>query len=352
MYPFDSKQAMVRNRWYIAAFSKDISHEPIERTLLGVPVALYRTEAGLPVAMYGICPHRYYPLALGHVEGDQLVCGYHGFTFDASGKCTRIPAQNTGAGFCQPTYPVEERGSVIWIWMGDRDVCDLALIPPYEDFGLDQPGWRASSHTYFRIKARHQLLIDNLMDLTHIAFIHGQIPVGGAFVQTRLEVTERERSLQLRRPSRSPWTGFHDMLYTPEARFEGGSDMSSITDFYGPELIRTSGPIITAVDGMDAVPEELGTLWILHGITPESDNSTHYFGMMVRNFRLDDAELDETMRRTTSEVRRQDVEAIEAVEARIEMAHSKQRELLAKSDAPAIKVRQCIQAMLDAEAAS
>ena len=127
--------------------------------------------------------------------------------------------------------------------------------------------------------------------------------------------------------------------------------MLSVTDFYGPELIRTSGPIITAVEEMDSVPEELGTLWILHAITPESDHATHYFGMMVRNFRLDDDALDETMRLTTSEVRRQDVVAIEAVEARIEMAHLRQRELLAKSDGPAVKVRQMIQKMLDAEIA-
>jgi len=350
MYPFGGERTMVRNRWYVAAFSNEVSRDPIERTLLGVSVALYRKQDGTPVAMYGICPHRYYPLALGHVEGDALVCGYHGFTFAADGKCIRIPAQNTGAGFCQPTYRVEERGPLIWIWMGDPACCDPALIPPYDDFGLDQPGWRHSSYTYFRIEARHQLLIDNLMDLTHIAFIHQQIPVGGAFVQTRLEIEERERSLQLRRPSQTPWTGFHEMLYGAEARFEGSSDMVSITDFYGPELIRTSGPVTHAVEGMAFVPSEIGTLWILHGITPEADRSTHYFGMMVRDFRLEDSDLDETMRAATSGVRQQDVVAIEAVEARVDQASRYQRELLAKSDVPAMRVRKKIAAMLDAEA--
>jgi phenylpropionate dioxygenase-like ring-hydroxylating dioxygenase large terminal subunit len=349
MYPFDRDRTIIRNRWYVAAFSDEVSRDPIERTLLNVPVVLYRGENDVPIAMYGICPHRYYPLARGHVEGDALVCGYHGFTFQADGKCSRIPAQNTGANFFQPTYPLHERGSLIWIWMGDRAACDPAAIPPYEDFGLDQPGWRHSSQTYFRVGGRAQLLIDNLMDLTHIAFIHQQIPVGGAFVQTKLEVEERERSLQLRRPSSSLWTGFHEMLYGPQAKFDGLSDMVSITDFYGPELIRTSGPVTQRIEGLDTVPEEIGTLWILHGITPETDRSTHYFGMMVRDFRLECAELDETMRHATSGVRAQDVEAIEAIEARVDIAAAAQRELLAKSDAPAMRVRRKIMGMLEEE---
>jgi len=120
---------MVRNRWYIAAFGDEITREPMERTILGKPVVFYRTEAGAPVAMYGICPHRYFPLAQGRLEGDAIVCGYHGFKFDFGGKCVEIPSQGTGAGFCQPSYRIEERGSLCWIWMGDPEVCDTALIP-------------------------------------------------------------------------------------------------------------------------------------------------------------------------------------------------------------------------------
>src|SRR5882724_5232515 len=257
MYPFNTRQSMVKNRWYIAAFSEEVTRQPMERTLLGLPVVLYRIEAGSPVAMYGICPHRYYPLALGHVEGDALVCGYHGFTFASDGKCIRIPAQGTGAGFRQATYRVEERGPLIWIWMGDPSRCDPELIPPYDDFGLNQPGWTECAHSHFDMKGRHQLLIDNLMDLTHLPFLHTQIPIGDAFLQKSLESEQRSKSFQLRRPSRSPWTGFHEILYTSSARFDGLSDMVSVTDFYGPELIRTSGPITSSIDGMDQVPAEI-----------------------------------------------------------------------------------------------
>ena len=110
MYPFTTPTGIVRNRWYVAAFASEISRDPIERTFLGKPVVMYRKECGEPVAMYGLCPHRYYPLAKGTLKGDAIVCGYHGFVFGAGGKCEEIPSQGTGAAFCQPTYPIVERG--------------------------------------------------------------------------------------------------------------------------------------------------------------------------------------------------------------------------------------------------
>lgn len=350
MYPFRNNQSIVRNRWYIAAFSHELTRTPIERTLLGTPVAMYRTEAGAPIAMYGLCPHRYYPLALGRLDGDALVCGYHGFTFAADGKCIRIPSQETGAGFCQPTYRIEERAPLCWIWMGDPEKCDPDLIPPHEAVGLGE-SWRHASLVRLPMKGRAQLLIDNLMDLTHLPFIHHHIPGGDVFTKTPMIAEERNRSYRLRRLVKSPWTGFFDLLFGAEHRFEGLCDMESVTDFFGPELIRTSGPIITAVEGHDTVPPALGEVYFIHGITPETETSTHYWSFTTRNHRLEDDALDKMLDKMDLEVRAQDIDAIEAVETRVERGAAAQRELLAKSDAHAIKVRHKIQAMLDAEAA-
>jgi vanillate O-demethylase monooxygenase subunit len=259
VYPFSGDVSFVRNRWYIAAFSEEIGDTPFERTILDTPIAFYRTANGQAVAMYGLCPHRYYPLALGKVDGDALVCGYHGFTFASNGKCIRIPAQGTGAGFSQPTYPLVERGRLTWIWLGDRSAADPSIIPPYEDFGLDQPGWTTCANTRFTIKGRSQLLVDNLMDLTHLPFIHN-IPGGDALLHARFESEDRPASYRLTRPSRSPWTGFHDMLFGADLAFEGMSDMHSVTDFYGPELIRTSGPITMGIDGRDTIDPGIGEI--------------------------------------------------------------------------------------------
>lgn len=349
MYPFTTDSSMVRNRWYIAAFASEISREPFERTILGLPVALYRKENGDPVAIYGLCPHRYFPLAKGKLRGDAIVCGYHGFVFEADGKCSEVPSQGTGTGFCQPTYPIIERGPICWIWMGDKDGADLALIPPYDDFGLDQPGWRYSSPNYFHLKGRSQLLVDNLMDLTHLPYVHHHIGGGDAMKNPPMVEEQRERSYRVSRTAKVPFTPFHEKVFGPDARFEGLSDFLSLTDFYGPEFIRTSLPITLSIEGYNLVPPALGALYILHGITPETEKTTHYFGFSTRNFRLDDEELDEFQYQSDCMIRQQDVDAIEEVERRLEFAAQRQRELLVKTDAPAVKVRRKIENMLNDE---
>lgn len=349
MYPFTTDTSIVRNRWYIAAFSSEIQREPMERRLLGLPVALYRRQSGEPVAMYGLCPHRYYPLAKGKVSGDALVCGYHGFVFEADGKCSEVPSQGTAAGFCQPTYPIVERGPLCWIWMGDPALCDEALIPPYADFGLEQPGWRYSSPNYFHIEGRSQLLVDNLMDLTHLPYIHHHVDGGESMKDPKIREEQRERSLRIVRSGKVPFSQFHEVIFGPDARFEGLSDFETVCDFYGPELVRTSLPITIAVGGSTDLHPDLGTLAILHGITPETENTTHYFGFATRNFRIDNEELDRIWLEADSKIRQQDVDAINTVELNLDEAVQRQRELLVRSDGPAVKVRRQIQALLDHE---
>jgi vanillate O-demethylase monooxygenase subunit len=346
MYPFKFDTGIVKNRWYIAAFSKEITREPIERTLLGKPVALYRKEDGTPVAMYGLCPHRYYPLAKGRVEGDALVCGYHGFTFDADGKCIRIPSQDAAGKFCQPTYPIVERGPLCWIWMGDDDKSDEVDIPPYEEFGLEQPGWQFSSENYFHSNGRAQLLIDNLMDLTHLPYVHHHVPGGESMARTAIEELENPKSYRLQRKGKVPWNPFHEAVFGPEAIFEGLADFTAVSDFYGPEFIRTSLPIAANLELGEPVPEDLDQLYILHGMTPETEHSTHYFGFATRNFRLGDAALDKFQYESDCKIRQQDIDAINAVEERLEYGAGNQRELLVVADRPASKVRKRIAAML------
>jgi phenylpropionate dioxygenase-like ring-hydroxylating dioxygenase large terminal subunit len=348
MYPFGTPEAFPRNRWYIAAFSDEISSSPIERTLLGEPVALYRTESGNPVAMYGLCPHRYYPLARGRVEGDALVCGYHGFTFAASGKCIRIPAQGTGAGFIQPTYPLEERGFLTWIWMGDAALADPMLIPPYEDFGLDQPGWATSGRNLLWLRARSQLLVDNLMDLTHLPHVHHHIPGGDVYLRSRQTIEERTSSLRLRQDMNGPWSPFYTFLWGDIDRFDGDHETYSVTDFYGPELVRTSGPLFASVHGIEP-PASIGDVFFLHGITPETANSTHYFCFQTRNFRTNDEVFSKALGHADLVIREQDVETIQAVEQWVEVGAAQQKELLARTDRAGLMVRERIKAMILAE---
>jgi vanillate O-demethylase monooxygenase subunit len=350
MYPFENLAPYPRNRWYVAAFSREISQTPFQRTLLDVPVALYRTDAGRAVAMYGICPHRYYPLANGKVEGDALVCGYHGFAFAETGKCVRIPSQNSGAGFTQPTYPLEERGTLTWIWMGDPEKADPADIPDYADFGLDQDGWAVSGLDYIELKARSQLLVDNVLDLTHLPHIHFQIPGGHSFLESKQSFTKRERSYQLRQIMQLPWTPFFEQLWGSQASYDGFGQVESITDFYGPELVKVSGPCIRPQEKQDT-PEEngVGEVYFMHACTPETATTSHYFSFQTRNFRVTNVDFGKWLGETDLFIREQDKAAIDDVEKWAEYGSARQPELAVKTDRMSIEARKMIREMIEAE---
>jgi vanillate O-demethylase monooxygenase subunit len=352
MYPFNTDETMVHNRWYLAGFSDEITREPMERTILGQPVVFYRTEAGAAVAMYGICPHRYFPLAQGGtLKGDAIACGYHGITFDADGNCIDVPSQDNALNFCQPTYTIEERGKLCWIWMGDADP-DLELLPSHEDFGQDQDGWHDGSYNYFHVEGRAQLLIDNLLDLTHLPYIHSHIPGGEHLAKTDMRVDDSGEISLIIRDSKVPFTPFQALIYGPELEHPGLATIENVTAVYGPELIRTGLGEYIDINGDPNVPEGLGRFYIMHAITPETATTTHYFGWAVRDFRVGDTTLDQIWLDSDNVVRGQDAVAIKAVESRLDESARAQKELKVRSDAAAIKVRRNIQVMIDDEAAA
>ena len=80
----------LRNAWYVGAWAHEVTREPFQRYMLDEPLVFYRTEAGDPVVLDDRCCHRFAPLSAGWLDGDDIVCGYHGFTFDPSGTCVAV----------------------------------------------------------------------------------------------------------------------------------------------------------------------------------------------------------------------------------------------------------------------
>ena len=110
----------IRNRWYVAAWDKEVSRKPLARTICGEKVVLFRRGDGSAAALADFCPHRLAPLSTGRREGDDLRCMYHGLRFGPDGRCNEIPGQNAipERAFVRG-YPVVESGSWIWVWMGE-----------------------------------------------------------------------------------------------------------------------------------------------------------------------------------------------------------------------------------------
>lgn len=161
----------VQDAWYVAAWTHEIEAGRIHaRTIIDQPLALYRTGDGAIVAFEDRCCHRFAPLSLGRLEGDDLRCMYHGLKFAPDGRCIEIPGQKLiPQSACVRRYPVEVVGSWVWIWMGDAAAADPASIPT--SLALDDPAYRLmASHLDY---AAHYLLIDdNLLDLSHLSFAH------------------------------------------------------------------------------------------------------------------------------------------------------------------------------------
>jgi vanillate O-demethylase monooxygenase subunit len=159
-----------RNHWYIAAESGEVGRSPLGRVLLNEPVVLYRRENGAAVALEDRCCHRRAPLHKGRIEGDAIRCGYHGFLYDSGGACIQIPGlSQMPPGAKVRSYPVVERNRWVWIWPGDPALADPARIPGLPE--RDNPAWVTTS-AYLPVKADYLLLVDNLLDLSHLAFIH------------------------------------------------------------------------------------------------------------------------------------------------------------------------------------
>ncbi len=168
-----------RNAWYMAGWDKDVpAGEVVAAIILGQPLVLARDDAGAVFAMEDRCPHRAAPLSKGKCEQGGIRCWYHGVRFAADGRAVEVPGQETiPPALKVRTFPVVERHAAIWVWMGDAARADEALIPPF--VGYRDPHW-AMTPGRLDYVAPARLIHDNLLDLSHIAYVHRETFGGGS----------------------------------------------------------------------------------------------------------------------------------------------------------------------------
>lgn len=161
----------VTNCWYVAGWSHDFNPGTLYgRLIINQPILLYRKSDGTPVAIENRCVHRHAPLSLGCLEEDSVRCGYHGFKFAPDGRCVEIPGQDSVPSNARVrAYPVVEKHSWLWVWMGDPTKADERYIPPA--VGFEDPRWCLKSG-WLDFEASHRLINDNLTDLSHLSFTH------------------------------------------------------------------------------------------------------------------------------------------------------------------------------------
>ena len=274
----------LKNTWYVCAEPGEVGRTPMSRTICDEKVVFWRREDGTPVAFEDRCCHRRMPLSKGKLIGDRMECYYHGLQFDGDGACVHVPGQATiPPGARVRTYPVVEKYNWVWIWMGDPALADEGRIVPYP--------WKTSSDwgdkgTYFYVKCDYRLIVDNLLDLSHLGFVH-RSTIGNAAVAeaARVRTLKDEDSVTVAR-----WTVGQNPA--PTYQKMGGWSADAIVDrwqiieFRMPGAVRLfTGAAPGAAEGREFgftdierdVPEGGFGFHNLNFVTPETATTTHYF---------------------------------------------------------------------------
>lgn len=262
--------AYLLNTWYVAGWGIDLKPgERIRRLLLDKPILLWRDPEGVAHALDDRCPHRLVPLSAGNFNGSVVQCRYHGMRFDTSGRCVHNPAGAIPAAARVRAYPLVERYGFLWIWMGDAQKVDASLIPPL--FTQDAESWWVGKD-YLHVKSNYLLEVDNIMDLSHIEFLHASTLGSGGVATGEYRCTQEGQVVWSRRTTRND--RMTDGLYDAMGLTRGiPVDRWIDVQWHAP-----ANMILDAGATPAGQPRSVGRgSPTIHCFTPETASTTHYF---------------------------------------------------------------------------
>jgi vanillate O-demethylase monooxygenase subunit len=261
--------------WYMAAWSDEVGEALLRRRLLGEPILFFRLEDGSVTALTDRCPHRFAPLSMGTRQGDEVTCLYHGLTFDGTGACVRSPFGPIPKGASVRCWPVKEQDGIIWFWPGEPALAESTPLP---DFALLHRGQPAPPITgLMPMAADYQYGTDNLMDLSHIEFVHrGSFAGRGVIFAGKHEVRQDGDMLH------SDWwmpdvaAPAHTYgIYPPDMRTDHWLEMR----WQAPAtMLLEIGAAPAGGDRKDGV-----IVHQAHILTPETEDTSHYFWATTRS---------------------------------------------------------------------
>lgn len=257
----------------MAAWANEVESGALfERTIVNESIVFYRLEDGTAVALNNRCPHRFAPLHMGVLMEDTIRCPYHGLRFNQSGKCVDNPRGNDHIPklACVKSYPLIERYNALWIWMGDSEKCTPDTIP---EFDFLESSKNYSGTSYMLVEGNYLLESDNILDLSHIEFMHPM------FASTNVSSANFECVIE----DETVWS---KRLIIDEDPNQYIRDNFRITPGVNVDRwlnVRWNAPSVLAlwVGAVDTgKPHEEGKKYesaIAHLFTPETDSSAHYF---------------------------------------------------------------------------
>jgi len=274
----------IKNAWYIAGWASEVSEDKLlARTFLDEPVLMYRAESGDVAALEDRCCHRHAPLSKGRLEGDAVRCMYHGLKFDPSGRCIEIPGETkVPAKYRVRSFPVVEKQNLLWIWMGEPGAANADTIAdwPY----LEDAAWRYTEG-YLHYDASYLLAIDNLLDFSHLPFVHENTIGTSAFAENRPNIEPTGYGMHIENIAYDDPPSVHFKKF---GGFDGLVDRWNIYDFHtrGNLLLMDSGAAPAGEGGKDGNHKSAIEFRHISALTPETETTSHYHFAHARNFGL------------------------------------------------------------------
>jgi phenylpropionate dioxygenase-like ring-hydroxylating dioxygenase large terminal subunit len=306
----------VRNAWYIASWGDELTDAPVARRILNEPIALFRDRAGTAHALADRCCHRAAQLSLGEVVDQGLQCGYHGMVFDGAGKCVHIPGQDKIPDKAVvPSYPLVERDAFLWIWMGEAAKADPARIPDVS-YHNDTAHW-PHIHDKLHIKGGYLLMVDNLMDLTHLGYVHKRTIGGnpGQHVDAKMETARTQTGVRFTRwmlNSPPPPT------YVNAYGFQGRIDRWQEFEWVAPAtVLQWTGAKDVGQGAYEGNRAGGFQFKVFHGLTPETETSCYYYFATATAFKQDDRAAQEQFFRESRATFVEDKNVCEGQQARL-----------------------------------
>lgn len=258
---------ILAKHWFPIARVEDIGEKPIASKLLDVKLVVYRTADKINVAR-DLCPHRGVPLSMGWVEGDEIICPYHGLRYGTDGQCTKIPAQPNvvpSDRFRATMLPTTERYGLVWTCLDADD--GAPVIPDFPEWNDD--GFQPISCPPVSMKAAAGRQVEGFIDVAHFAWIHHE-----AFA-------DRENSVVPLYQTKKTEYGFRSTYISDVSNFPKSISHLSPEGFIWHRTFDVFPPFI-AMLRVD-FPEE-GVLRIMNIATPNAASETTLYVPLVRNF--------------------------------------------------------------------